>query len=303
VFTGVTLMVFLATAIFFTSVSLNNLRNDILKNLNINVRVLQYSIDSKRSATLSDAQVIAQNPQVIEAIQKDDRKQMADLTTATLLAKQQDVLIIVNQDGAILMRADDPEKIGGSLSDDSLIKKALDNETVSGVVTKEGVIAPTVSVRAAAPIASGDTIIGAVLVGTNIDNAFVDGLKNATGLDASIYGDNIRSATTFIAPDGKSRWVGIKEETERIKKQVLVDGELYSGTVNILNISYLTAISPILDTNNNPVGMLFVGRPEVSTIQSAGELIEQTFLVTVILMIISVFPAFAISKYIISQIK
>jgi hypothetical protein len=303
VFTTVTLTVFLLTAIFFTSVSLNNLRNDILKNLDINVKVLQYTIDSKKAETLSDAQVIAQNPEVIAAINDSDRKKLSDLTTATLLAKQKDTLIVVNQDGAILMRADDPEKIGGSLSDDPLIKKALTKEQVSGVVTKEGVMAPTVSVRASAPIESGEDTIGAVLVGTTIDNAFVDGLKQATGLDASVYGDNIRSATTFIAPDGKSRWVGIKEETEKIKKSVLVDGELFTGSANILNISYLSAFSPLKDINDNPVGMLFVGRPEVSTVQSAGELIEQTFLVTVILLVISIFPAYFISKYIIDQIK
>jgi len=303
VFTSVTLTVFLITAVFFTSVSLSNLRNDILGNLNINVKVLQYAIDSKKAETLSNTQVIAQNPEIAQAIKDSDRKKLAELTTSTLLSKQQDLLIVVSKDGAILMRADDPEKLGGSLSDDPLVKKALNNESVSSVMTKEGVMAPVVSVRASSPIVSDGERLGAVLMGTTIDNAFVDGLKEATGLDASVYGDNIRSATTFIAADGKSRWVGIKEETEKIKKDVLLDGKLYSGSANILNISYLSAFMPIKDINDVPVGMLFVGRPEVSTVQAAGALIEQTFLVTVILLILSTFPAFFISKYIIAQIK
>jgi hypothetical protein len=303
VFTTLTLTIFLITAIFFTSVSLSNLRDGILKNLDINVKVLQYTINSKKAETLSDAQAISQNPEIIKAITGSDRKSLADITTATLLSKQQDILIIINQDGAILMRADDPEKLGGSMSDDPLVKRALLNERVSGVVSKEGVMAPVVSVRAASPIISDGKTIGAVLIGTTIDNAFVDGLKQATGLDASVYGDNIRSATTFVSPDGKSRWVGIKEETDAVKEDVLIDGKLYSGNVNILNISYLSAFLPIKDINDIPVGMLFVGRPEVSTIQAAGKLIEQTFLVTVILLVLSIFPAFFVSKYIIGQIK
>jgi hypothetical protein len=303
IFTSVTLVVFLITAIFFTSVSISNLRADILKNLEINVKVLQYTIDSKKSETLSDAQVLAQNPDLIAAINDDNKRALTDLTVSTLLTKKQDVLFIVSDTGAILMRADDPEKAGGSLSDDQLVKKALDGDEISGAVAKEGVLAPIVSVRAAVPVKSNGNIIGAVLMGSSVDNAYVDGLKDTTGLDSSVYADNVRSATTFVAPDGKSRWVGITEETEAVQKKVLVDGENYTGSVNILNVPYLTAYSPIKDVDENPIGMFFVGRPEVSTLKAAGELIEQTFLVTVILLVISIFPSFFVSRYIIDEIK
>jgi sensor histidine kinase regulating citrate/malate metabolism len=220
-----------------------------------------------------------------------------------LLAKNNDFLVLVDKNGGILVRADDPEKIGGSLSDDQLVKKALQGDEVSGIVTRDGVMAPTVSVRSAVPIKSGDGILGVVTIGSTIDNAFVDGLKNATGLDASIYADNIRSATTFIAPDGKSRWIGIKEENKDVRKTVLNDGDIFTGTVSILNIFYLSAFTPIVNVDGNPIGMLFVGKPEVSTLQTAGDLIEQTFLVTVALLILSIFPSYIVSKYIIGQIR
>jgi sensor histidine kinase regulating citrate/malate metabolism len=200
------------------------------------------------------------------------------------------------------MRGDDPDKVGGSLSDDRLVKEALEGNTQAAVVTKDGVIAPEVSVRGAAPIKSGDKVIGAVILGTLIDNAFVDGLKEATGLDASVYADNIRSATTFVAPDGKSRWIGIKEETDEVKKNVLVDGVAYIGSVEILNVPYHAAFAPLKNIDNNPVGMLFVGRPQVTLLQSAGKSIELTFTVTVVLLIMSVVPAYLVSKYIIDQI-
>ncbi len=303
IFTTSTLAIFLLTAIFFTSVSLANLRRGLLENLKINVDVLQYTIDSKKAETLSDAQMIAQNPEVLSAVIDKNRKALAEVTVSILLAKKQAFLVVVSETGEVLVRADDPEKVGGSLSDDPLIKKALVGEEATGVVTKEGVMAPEVSVRAVTPLRSDGENIGAVLVGTTIDNAFVDGLKAATALDASVYGDNVRSATTFIAPDGKSRWVGIKEETDKIKKQVLNEGEAYAGSVKILNIAYLAAFTPLKNVDNNPVGMLFVGRPEVTTIQAAGNLIEQTFLVTVILLIFSIFPAYFISKYLVDQIK
>ena len=303
IFTTTTLVIFLITAIFFTNVSLGNQRRDILRNLEINVSVLQFSIDSKKNETLSDAQLIAQNPDVISAIDASDRKKLADIAVTSLLAKKQAYLIIVSKTGEILARGNDPEKIGGSLSDDPLIKKSLAGNDVSGVVTTEGVMAPAVSVRSVVQIKKGGDLIGAALVGQNIDNTFVDTLKNATGLDTSIYGDNIRSATTFISPDGKSRWVGIKEETSDIKKTVLLEGKPYSGKVNILNVPYLATFTPLKNSDDTPIGMLFVGRPKIATIKATSALIEQTFLVTVVLLVISVFPSYFISKYIVDQLR
>lgn len=303
ILTTLTLGIFLATTIFFTTTSLQNVRNSAIANLEINVNVLAYAINSKKAEVLSDAQVIAQNPEVITATAEKDRKVLEEVTGSILLAKKQTYLVITSTTGEILIRADDPEKAGGSLSDDPLVKKALNDEPLSSVVAIDGALAPIVAVRSAFPIKAGGEIVGTVVVGTAIDNAFVDGLKDSTGLDASIYADNIRSATTFIAPDGKSRWIGIREENKDVKKKVLVDGEPFSGSVSILNVPYFSAFSPIKDADNNPIGMLFVGTPQVTLLQAASATIELTFIVTVAMLIISIFPAFLLSRYIISQIR
>jgi hypothetical protein len=303
VFTTSILTIFLLTTTFFTFATLNNLQRDVLESLKTDVGVLSYTIDSKKAEALSDVQVIAQNTEIIAAVAESDRKKLSDLIVPILLAKKQASLVIVSDTGAILMKAEEPERTGGSLSNDSLINRALSDNEITSVVTKEGVIAPIVAVRAATPIKSGNEIIGAVMVGVDIDNAFVDGLKKTTGLDASVYADNMRSATTFIAPDGKSRWIGIKEETEEVKKAVLVDGEIYTGSVSLLNIPYFAAYAPLKNVDNNPVGMLFVGRPEVSILQTAVHSIELTFITTAVLLILSIFPSYFVSKYIVSQIN
>ncbi len=303
IFTTLTLIIFLITTVFFTTTSLGNLRQTTLSSLKINVNVLQFTLDSKRGETLSDAQVIAQNSGIIQAVSSGERKTILDLATPILLTKKQSYLVITGKDGEILVRADDPEKSSGSLSSDALVARALRGEAASSVVVKDGPMAPEVSVRAAAPVRTGGEVVGSVVMGTLIDSAFVDGLKSATGLDASVYGDNIRAATTFIAADGKSRWVGIKEETEGVKKDVLVDGHDFVGSVNILNVPYYAAFTPLKDVDDNPVGMLFVGTPQVSLLQAAGESIGLTFVVTAGLLILSVIPAYFVSKFIIDQIR
>lgn len=303
IFTTSIVAIFLITTVAFSTLLLRNLEENSLSHLKTDVNILQYSIDGMKSGTASDAQVVALNPNVIQAITDNDRKYLKELATSTLLAKKQSTLIILSQTGTVLARGEDPERIGDSLSDNSLVKKALLGQSVSSVTTKDGVVAPTITVISAVPIHTGEDVSGVVVVGTDIDNAFVDGVKDATKLDASIYADNIRSATTYIAPDGKSRWIGVKEESNSIKKIVLVDGKEYVGSVNILNTAYLAAFAPLKDADDIPVGMLFVGRPQIELLQAAGKSIELTFIVTVILLILSIIPSYLVSRYMSGQLK
>ncbi|MDO8269419.1 MAG: cache domain-containing protein [Candidatus Levybacteria bacterium] len=303
IFVSFTVALFLLITLVFSALLLKNIESEALVSLTTDVNVLEYAINSKKAEVISDAQVIALNPEVIDAIDKNNKSKLKSIAISTLLAKKQSVVTILSGEGVVLARGDDPERIGDSLSGDVLVKKAVGGEDAVSVITKDGVLAPTVSIRSAVPVRSGKDIVGVIMVGADIDNAFVDGVKETTGLNASIYADNIRSATTFIAPDGKSRWVGVKEESEVVKKQVILQGKLYAGSLNVLNVAYLTAILPLKDIDNNVVGMLFVGREQVSLLQAAGRSIELTFLVAVVLLVLSIIPAYFISRYISNQLK
>jgi sensor histidine kinase regulating citrate/malate metabolism len=299
----VILAVFLVTTISFTGLLLNNLQTDALSHLATDVNVVSYAISSKQAETLSDAEVVSQNSDLQKAIGAKDTKTLKTLSTNILLAKKQSFLIILSKDGIVLMRGEDNEKIGDSLSNDPLFVRAIKGGKVSSVITKDGPISPIVSIRSAVPIVENGENVGVVIVGTDIDNAFVDGLKSSTHLDVSVYADNKLSATTFIAPDGKSRFIGVKEEDKNVNKNVLIEGKNYSSEVNILNVPYFAAYAPLKDIDRNPVGMLFVGQEEISVIQAASKSVEYTFLIAVLFILLSIFPSFVISKYIANQFK
>lgn len=298
------LIIFLITTVSFTGLLLVNLSDNALSHLATDANVVQYAISSKQAETLSDAEVVSQNPELQTAITTNDKQTLKTLSTSILLAKKQSFLIIVASSGAVLMRGEDNEKIGDSLSNDPLFVRAMRGEKASSVTTKDGPIAPVVSIRSAVPIIVGTgQTIGAVIVGSDIDNAFVDGLKATTKLDVSVYADNVLSATTFIAADGKSRYVGVKEENKDVSKNVLIDGKNYSGELSILNVPYFAAFTPLKDVDGNPVGMLFAGEQQVSIIQAASSSIEYTFIIAVIFLLLSVLPSFLISKFITNQFK
>lgn len=302
-FTTFILVIFLLITVSFTTLILNNLRGETLKQLEIDVRVLNYAINSKKAEVLSDTDVMAQSPQVQEAIINSERGDLFELAQSFLLTKKESFLVIVDDNGQVLVRGEDKDRIGDSLSDDALIKRALLGESAASVVSKDGAIAPEVSVRASTPIRVDDEIIGVVMAGEVIDNAFVDGIREATGLTVTIYGDNQISATTILSADGKSRLVGLKEEDSDIREKVLLKGENRTTSVSILNVPYFAAYLPLMDVDNSPVGMLFVGKPEVGVLQTAGRSIELTFFVAAILLVASILPSYLISKQISKQLE
>jgi hypothetical protein len=303
IFTTVILSIFLLTAVSFTFLLLKNLSDETLTRLDTDVSVLSFSLDSKKSESLAFASILSNNSAVVEAVANKDKKILSQESEKLLVSHQINSLVVVDENGQVLARGEDRDRTGDSLSDDSLVKRALIGEQISSLVSVQGAIAPSVLVRAATPITSDENIIGAVVVAITLDNSFLDGIKEYTGLEAGIYGGDVLSATTISDLKGQTRPIGIKESSLDIKDNVLTKGENYKGLVSLLNTSYFAVYRPLKDVDNEVVGMLLVGRPAVSIFATAGKSIELTFLVTIVLVLLSIFPSYFISKYITNQLR
>lgn len=297
------LLIFLATSVTFTFLLVRNQQQETLKQLETNANVLNLSVTSLKDQNLADAQSVAQNPLVIASISESNRIALIDYVSKYLLAKKQSSLIVTDDNGVVLARGEDREKYGNSLSDDALVRRALLGTDAISLVSREGVLAPEISVRAATPVKSDNKIIGVVITATVLDNAFVAGINRATGLAASIYAGNLISATSLIAQDGKSRPLGLKEENTEIKTQVLQKGKSYSGSVNLLSLPYFSAYLPLTDIDNNVIGMLMVATPQTGVLQAAARSIELTFIATTVLLIFSIIPSYLISKFLAQQLR
>jgi hypothetical protein len=303
IFTTTTLSIFLLTTISFTFLLLKNLSDETLTRLETDVAVLSFALDAKKSEALASASILAQNSQVVEAINSKDRKVLGNVAQDLLVNRKMNSVVIVDESGQVLARGEERDRVGDSMSNNSLVKRAIIGESVSSMMTLEAAMAPTVLVRAAVPIKSGDKVVGITVVAMTLDNNFLDGIKKVTGLEVGIYGNDILSATTISDLKGVTRPIGIKESNKEIKNNVLTKGENYSGLVSLLNTSYFAVYHPLKDVDNEVVGMLLAGRPASSIFATAGKSIELTFLVTVVLMVLSVFPSYYVAKYIFNQLK
>ena len=304
IFTTVTLIIFLVTTVSFTFLLTRSVQKQTLDNLKVAANVLDYALSAKKAETRANVETVASNTQIIQAAAAKNHQSLVSASRNFLEAKSQSSLLITSASGQVLLRAEDPDRWGDSLSSDNLIRQALAGQAISSVVSQEGAIAPMMLIKSAVPIRdSGGSIVGAAVAGLVIDNGFADGIKKSTGLDSALYSENTLSATTFLAPDGHTRLTGVKENSSAVKKTVLDDSQTFQGALNILNRPYLAVFTPLKDASGTTVGMLFIGQPQTSVLQTAGRSVQLTFMVAAVLLVLSIIPAYLISRHLTRQLE
>ena len=303
-------VIFLITGITFSFLLVKNVESDTVNKLQTDIKILNYVLESKSSQILSDTLYLAQNPETKIAMSDVTKNKLKTLTREILLAKKLDTLVITDENAKVLIRAEDFERFGDSLSSDEMIKKALLGAPAVGAYLKEETLTSVILLKSAVPVISDDSAditgvspAGVVIAGTSIDNAFADGVKKATGLEINIFSENKISATTLTNPVNGKRLIGLMLHDKNITALLSGEKEIYTAVVNIAGTPYLSAFLPVLDVNKNPVGLLSVAKPHVSVLQTAGASLEMTIIAIIILLVLAILPAKLISQYLVSQLR
>jgi hypothetical protein len=265
--------------------------------------VVSFALEGKKKAIFSEAVVLSNDEVLKEAFRKKDKKTLKKLATDYLLAYKKNSVLLVSTNGQVLARGENPEQVGESISEDSLFKKALGGAEAVDLVEKNNLFVPVISLKAASLIKDNEEKIGVILVEENLDNAFIDGLKKSTGFEASIFSEEKLSSTTIRLSDDKNRAVGIVLNEKPIVKKVLTKKQAVVSTISFLNTSYLASFLPIINVEDQPIGILSVAQKETEVLRSAIFAIQKTFLSTVLLLFISVFPVYWIAKYLENQMS
>ncbi len=77
---------------------------------------------------------------------------------------------------------------------------------------------------------------------------------------------------------------------------------MFTGTLTILNKPYLVVFSPIKNINNQIIGMSLAAQSQNAILKVAGNSIEAIFILSTILLLLSIVPAFFIARYISRQL-
>lgn len=293
------LVIFLSTTVFFSFMLLRNIEKDQLRHLETDAKVFQYALDRLQLESLAHASNISTRNTIRESLISKDADTLYRVTSELLASLNLSSLISLSPSGEVLVRAENRESSGDSMAQNPFIAKAMGGQPIGAMIRDDQPMRPSIAIASAVPVyeSGGTSIIGSLFTRLIVDDAFVDGIKQTTGLDATIFAGDKRAATTIVGPDGVSRFIGTTESNPKIKKMVLEEGKIFTGAADVLHEPYYAAYTPLRTYGGEIIGMLFIGRPQAELLAVAQQSLTMTFVGSIALMMLALYPVFLISRY------
>lgn len=144
------------------------------------------------------------------------------------------------------------------------------------------------------PIRRDGEMIGIALLGLYINNDWLDERKEETGLELTMFRNDVRFSTTLIDETG-NRATGSKM-SEKIARTVLTNGESYHGEAKILGQNYYVAYEPMPDINGKIIGAYFAGTSSAATDAMKVKLIVSTIVAALAVAALSVFAITIVNR-------
>ena len=140
------------------------------------------------------------------------------------------------------------------------------------------------------------TLVGYVLAGFPLDNAFVDSLKKITGLDVSIFDKDAVVASTITGIDERSRISGTKLSNEDVSLAVLKNGNPLTIRADIVTKPYISSYFPLRNIDNNVVGMVSIAKSQKEIFEIANATNILTLVSVIIIMAVLSIPIFRFTR-------
>jgi predicted DNA-binding protein len=280
----------------FVSLLFKSVETESLIKLRSNAEVTTSLLEEKKLRIQSEMKQFSLNSEVIKAVEDGNRQVLSEKIKKQMELTGAGSMVIVDSSGKVIIRGENEEEKGASLSSDKYIEKALGGANPAGYFVTSGTISPVVSLR----LATGMTG-GAIMTTYILDNVFVDGIKNSTGLAISLYGDKTLAATTEEIGNSNTRLSGIKEMDSEVLSRVWDKGEIYTTASTLGEREYLSAYVPLKDQNNEVMAVLQVAQQEVEAMQAAGQAVQMTFGFIILIMVILAWPLSMISKKLVKE--
>lgn len=213
----------------------------------------------KRNAQ-THADGLSQNPLIIEAAKSRNAEALYEITAPIMTKSRLDYLTVTDPQGFVLLRAHEPDKPldpRERINNQANIRQALQGKSFVGLEVGKDV---KLAVRAGAPLYdNAGHLVGVISTGYILSNdEVVDNAKEVLGAEFTFFLGSNRVATTLIDAGGK-RMIGTTLDNPAIVRTVLQEGKTYHGFNRIEHINYNTVYGPLVDANNEIIGIIFAG--------------------------------------------
>ncbi|MDI9369978.1 MAG: HAMP domain-containing protein [Synergistaceae bacterium] len=232
------------------------LGTELERNVRVNASGLDMMLQNYKEQALAHVRNLAAHPGLADAIDARDFDSLKAITVPMIENGELEYLVVADLKGTALIRAHIPDEIPGpddSISNQRNIREALSGKQFVGI--EEGKYVK-LSVRAGAPVRSGDgTVVGALSSGyVASQNTMMDEAKALLGGEFSLFLGAERVAATATGPDG-TRPSGEEPGTEEIFALVKEGQRPVLAEDPVFGSDYLTVFSPLTGADGEITGM------------------------------------------------
>ena len=181
--------------------------------LYINDQAIDELLDDRQSVQLiirlhqkdsrADAAALALRGDLQRAVAEGDHQAIQRIIEQYMRQQGSDTITITDANGTVLARAHAPDHYGDDVTSRSVVAWSLEGQTVETLDYVEG---GPIYALGGVPIIDSDesqALLGTIIVGQALDQAFVADLKQSTGEDVSLIVNNRRIYTTLDAGSGR----------------------------------------------------------------------------------------------------
>ncbi|MCL1883980.1 MAG: methyl-accepting chemotaxis protein [Defluviitaleaceae bacterium] len=288
---SVILVVVSTTAILQFSSFTQSLVDERLETASHGIRNI---VDETRLATIDRGIHISSDPLIAQAILSNDTP-TAFMAVDTLMPRYGiNTLMIANAEGIVLARSWNRGQYG-DMTVSPIQLSALRGETPVQFTPLGDYSFP---IRSTIPVHYEGTIIGFIVVGFAMDTpGFVADLASRFDAEFTLFYEDLRVASTLTDPSGNSV-VGTRLENPVLVNQVIEQQTEERLTANLFGRDYSAVYLPMLDTDGNVIGTIFMGLP----LEAINQQLFTTILSIVAISAAGIFIAIVLMYLLISKI-
>ncbi|ACV24467.1 cache domain-containing protein [Methanocaldococcus fervens] len=310
--------------------TIKTMSEEAQKKINTDLQIAEYILNERLNFLSKSLDLMSDNKNTLSSIKNKNLNELKTITLNLKNTTDSDFVIIFDKEGKVLVSSNNDKNnyvdlplitkkvLSGreinsiEIIDETTLKNEnLLNKTSIKIISTEHSINVNKTIETSAlglvsarPIYDENgNIIGGILVCDilNKDYELVDEISKHCGDVVTIFLDGIRISTDVKNDDG-TRAVGTLVSKE-VYDKVIKEGEMYQGRAFVVDKWYITAYKPIYNSDNEVIGMLFVGTPEKPFIELQQNIKTHTILIGFLSIILALSVSLVLSEAIIGPIK
>lgn len=291
VFVGTSLFITLLLTTTFSFFFLEKIVSNTTDSLAANAKVFQFYIESLQNKALASSQLIADNKDFISAVVSKDISDLERIAQELTQATGQQFLTVAQPNGRILFKYNFPIVSGENILTERIGAEALEGRLAATFAFVEG---EGFLLRAAAPIFDQGEIIGALVSGFLLDDAFVENFRKISKLETTVFAGNKAAASTLLKR-------GDILQDPAIEEKVLQKSEEFVGTARLFNQLVIGAFLPLKNIDEETIGMLSLTTTPGELLRDAQATNQLTLFIIFLIVLALVIPLYRFTVFLTSS--